>query len=298
MSGIEVVCILGFGEVGQILGDDLSERAGAELRAFDVLFTDGASVPARAAASRPDMIASATSAEAAADCDLVISAVTASQTRAAAESVAASLAPGCFYMDLNSVSPQCRRDTAATIEAAGGRFVEAALMSPIEPRRRESPILLGGPHAAALSGPIAKLGFTGARIFSTETGQASAVKMCRSVIIKGMEALLAESLTAARHFGVVADVLASLSNLLPVDDWEAKAQYMISRSLQHGVRRAEEMREVAQTIAEAGIDPLMSEAAVDRQEWAAQFAAALDNDLGDMLDVLLDGTERGGPSHG
>lgn len=293
MSGVRAVCILGFGEVGQILADDLAERTDAELRTFDLLFADETSVPARAAASRPAVVACSTPVEAATDADLVISAVTASQARAAAKSVTDSLAAGCFYMDLNSVSPQCRRDTAATIEEFGGRFVEAALMSPIGPKRVESPFLLGGPHADALARTIGALGFTGARVFSATTGQASAVKMCRSVIIKGMEALLAESLAAAEHFGVAAEVLNSLDNLLPLDDWEEKARYMISRSLQHGTRRAAEMREVALTVGEAGIDPLMSDAAVDRQEWAARFAAARDESLDGILDALLKGTKGG-----
>ena len=119
------------------------------------------------------------------------------------------------------------------------------------------------------------LGFS-AKVFSEIYGQASATKMCRSVIIKGMEALLTESMLSARHYGVEKDVLASLSDLLPVGDWNKLAAYMISRSLEHGKRRAEEMREVAQTVAEAGIAPLMSEACVERQDWAAQYRGALD----------------------
>jgi 3-hydroxyisobutyrate dehydrogenase-like beta-hydroxyacid dehydrogenase len=291
VSGFDVVCILGFGEVGQTLADDLTERTGAELPTFDVLFADDESVPTRAAEGRPGVVACATPSEAAANADLVISAVTASQATAAATSVAGSLAPGCFYMDLNSVSPQSRRDAAAVIGASGGRFVEAALMAPIGARRLESPFLLGGPHAEAFSGPAHALGFSGASVFAREIGRASAVKMCRSVIIKGMEALLAESLAAARHHGVVEEVLDSLGNLLPMDDWEEKARYMISRSLEHGERRAEEMREVATTVAEAGIAPLMSEAAVDRQQWAARFVSAVGGDLDHLLDALLERNE-------
>jgi hypothetical protein len=112
--------------------------------------------------------------------------------------------------------------------------------------------------------------------------------MCRSVIVKGMEALLAESLLTARRHGVEDVVLASLEDLFPVGDWRKLARYMISRSLQHGRRRAQEMREAARTVAEAGFEPWMSEGIVARQEWAAGQTSALRAEaLVDMLDEML-----------
>lgn len=288
MGTIDSICILGFGEVGQILAEDLAVAHPTRLSVFDILFADDQSIPSRALVAQTSVVAGASAAQAAAECDLIISVVTASQAGTAASSVTDSLDPGTFYLDMNSVSPHTRGETAALIEAAGGRFVEAAVMAPIEPRRIESPLLLGGPHASAFLEPAATLGFSGARVFSTTIGRASAVKMCRSVIIKGIEALLAESLAAARHYGVEDEVVASLGNVLPLEDWPAKARYMISRSLQHGVRRGQEMREVAVTVADTGLDPLMSAAAAERQQWAAQFAGAVDSELADMLDTLLE----------
>ena len=161
-------------------------------------------------------------------------------------------------------------------------------MAPIEPKMMASPILLGGPHADQFITVGSALGLTAATVFSDQVGPASATKMCRSVIIKGMEALFAESLVAARHYGVESDVVESLHNLLRVEDWQAQVHYMISRSIQHGTRRAEEMREVAGTIHDAGVEPLMSTACVSRQEWAAKFSRAqLKTELGDMLDEML-----------
>jgi 3-hydroxyisobutyrate dehydrogenase-like beta-hydroxyacid dehydrogenase len=159
-------------------------------------------------------------------------------------------------------------------------------MTPIPPKRIASPMLLGGPHAAAFLECAAPLGFC-ARVFSESIGQASAVKMCRSVIIKGVEALLAESMLAARSYGIEKPVLDSLSDLLPVGDWEKLAHEFISRALKHGTRRAEEMREAAKTVDEAGIAPLMALAAAERDDWAAAFKDALkESDLGTMLDAI------------
>jgi 3-hydroxyisobutyrate dehydrogenase-like beta-hydroxyacid dehydrogenase len=167
-------------------------------------------------------------------------------------------------------------------------------MSPIHPKRAASPMLFGGPHAAEFL-PIARqLGFIGASVFSDQIGSASAAKMCRSVIVKGMEALLGESLLAARRYGVEGAVLESLGSLLNCDDWRAQARYMISRSLVHGRRRAEEMREVARTVGEAGFEPRMSSACAVWQDWAsAHRAAAAHEDLDDMLDSMTGGKSRG-----
>ncbi len=162
-------------------------------------------------------------------------------------------------------------------------------MSPIAPRRMESSILLGGPHADSFLPVAESLGFTGVRCYSAEFGRASAAKMCRSVIIKGMEALITEALLPARRFGVESEVLGSLQDLLPGVDWTSQARYLIARSLAHGTRRAEEMREVAETVRAAGLEPLMSDACAKRQGWTPQFAVSLgEAPLADMLDAMLE----------
>ena len=282
-AGFSRIALIGFGEVGQTLAADLI-AAGAETSAYDIQFDKRDSIPsvalrgiaARAAASAPEAVA---------DAELVISAVTAAADVDAARSVLPALKNGTFYLDMNSASPGMKRACAQLIDGAGGRYVEAAVMTPIAPRRIGSYMLLGGPHAAAFIERSRPLGFTG-EVFADTVGQASATKMCRSVIIKGMEALLSESMLAARHYGVERTVLNSLSDLLPVGDWEKLARYMISRALEHGARRAEEMREAARTVAEAGIQPLMSDATAERQDIAAAHRSALRQ--GDELAAMLD----------
>ena len=287
------VCLLGFGEVGQALAVDFTARGVTGLVAWDVLLPVPDSAPRRATASK-SVRAAANVQDAATDADLVISAVTAAQDVAAARSVVPHLKRNAYYLDVNSVSPGVKVEVSQIVEAAGGRYVESAIMSPIHPKRAASPMLFGGPHAAEFL-PIARqLGFIGASVFSDQIGSASAAKMCRSVIVKGLEALLGESLLAARRYGVENAVLESLGSLLNSDDWRAQARYMISRSLVHGRRRAEEMREVARTVGEAGFEPRMSSACAIWQDWAsAHRTAAAHEDLNDMLDSMTDGRSRG-----
>lgn len=291
MSKITRICMLGFGEVGQTLAADFKAAGVTQLSAFDVLFTDPESACSRAAVKAGVRVAN-TAGDAVADVDLIVSAVTAAQDVAAARSVVDAIGSGTYFLDVNSVSPSVKVQASALIDAAGGRYIEAVIMSPISPKRAASPILLGGNHAAAFLPLGQRLGFTGAEVFSEQIGRASAAKMCRSVMIKGMEALLTESLLAARHYGVQGTVLDSLRNLFPAADWNSLARYMISRSLLHGRRRAEEMREVAQTVAEAGIQPHMSAACAQRQDWAAGFReSASIEELDAMLDAVLAGAK-------
>jgi 3-hydroxyisobutyrate dehydrogenase-like beta-hydroxyacid dehydrogenase len=281
------ICLLGFGEVGQTLAADLTARGVSALTAWDILFMSSESAPSRALASSR-VRAGADAREAVASADLVISAVTAAQDIEAARSVAHYLHRGAFFLDLNSVSPGAKQEAHRVIESSGAKYVESAIMSPIAPRRIASPMLLGGPHAAAFLPVARELGFAGARVFSDQVGRASAAKMCRSVIVKGLESLLCESLLSARRYGVEDTVLESLRNLFAADDWQTQSRYMISRSLIHGRRRAEEMREVARTVAEAGLDPWMSSACARWQDWAADHdAAQVHERLHEMLDAIL-----------
>lgn len=304
MSGLRIA-LIGYGEVGQTLAADLlaARRAATPLRAqsgirslvaWDRLFPDRSSGPARAIAaarearSSVELRAAGSMAEVLDEATLVISAVTAGECLAAAREAAATLPQDACYFDLNSVAPSTKTEAAQAIEAAGGRYVEAVVMSPIAPKRSASPMLLGGPHAAGFAPLARELGFTGVEVFPGRFGSASAAKMCRSVMIKGMEALLTESLLAARHYGVEATVLASLRDLLPGHDWPQLARYMISRSLLHGRRRAEEMREVARTVGDAGLDPWMSAACAERQDWAADHRDALEQPgLEPLFDAML-----------
>lgn len=266
---ISTVALLGYGEVGHVLAQDLK---GVTICIFDPRYPS-------------DSFKSA--AEAAHGADLIISAVTAAQTVPAAQSVVGGLKPGAWFMDLNSASPAAKIAAGQAVESATGRYVEVAVMSPIEPKRLCSPMLLGGPHAEAFERLLPALGFGAAAYYSAEPGKAAATKLCRSVMIKGLEALISESLLAARHYGVEEVVLDSLNNLFPHPDWGGYARYMITRTLEHGARRAEEMAEAARTVTEAGITPWMSEAIVKRQAWAPQFAGAgKTTDLKSLLDAI------------
>jgi 3-hydroxyisobutyrate dehydrogenase-like beta-hydroxyacid dehydrogenase len=276
--------IIGFGEVGSIFARDLNAAGAAEISVYDI--DEGARVRAR----RCDYVqVRSTAAEAAASADVVFIAVTAGSTLTAAESLSGGLGRAPLVVDVNSVSPATKQEAADAVTGAGGRYVEAAVMTSVPPQGLRSPMLLGGPHAEAFAELARPLGMQ-FRVFSEQIGEASSVKMCRSIMIKGLEALTTECMLAARHYGVEQEVLRTLGDTLPHEDWSGLARYVVSRALMHGKRRAEEMREVARTVSEAGVEPLLSRAIAERQDWAWEQGQVMGRDAlaAPDLDALLD----------
>lgn len=279
------ITLIGFGEVGQHLAKDFFAGGVEKVVAWDIAFADPASAQ-RKAADALGVVAAASSAEALRGATIVFSAVTAASDVEAATVAARAIEPGTFYADLNSVSPATKLEVARIVEGARARFVEIAVMSPIAPRGIRSPMLLGGPHAAEFIERMGPLG-RDMRAVSETIGRAAATKMCRSVIYKGLEALFLESMLAARHYGVEDAVLASLAATFE-KGWPETARYMISRTLVHGRRRAEEMREAAKTVEEAGLAPLVTERVAEREDWAADASES-----GKLAGVRVDAASLG-----
>lgn len=264
--------LVGYGEVGRILAEDLRERH-LVVAAYDVKLGTTAEAPLRQHASRHHVSLLGTHAELAAYADLIVSAVTANQTVAVAESCAPAVRRDAFFLDFNSASPRAKIRAAECVGAGGARYVEGAVMTAIASYRIRVPLRLGGPSAAALHPLLVALGFD-ATVASDTLGVASATKMCRSVMIKGLEAMVIESFTTARSYGVEDQVLASLAETFPGIDWETQGRYFFQRAIQHGRRRAEEMREAAATVREAGLEPWSAAGTAERQAWMADLADA------------------------
>jgi len=258
------LAFIGFGEAGQAIAAGLKESGVATIAAWDILFpqTEGAALKQAAAAIGARVAGDA--ADAVRGADIVIAAVTAASSLDAAQSVAAYLAGRPFYLDINSVSPGRKQQTEAFL-AERARYVDVAIMAPIHPKRHQTPMHLAGPHSEAVAPVLQALGMR-LTMAGGETGAAAAIKMIRGVIVKGIEALTEECFIAATRAGVVGEVAASLVNNYPTLDWKEIADYNLERMASHGIRRAAEMAEVADTLRELGVAPLMTEAIVKRQQ--------------------------------
>lgn len=265
-STIQRIAIVGFGEVGGIFGNDFAKQ-GIEVSVYDILLRSrrhqarlrekAGSCGVRCAANLKDCLRGA---------DLVISAVTASSSLSVAKDASAILKAKQIFLDINSVSPETKRKAARSIRPSGAHFVEAAVIAPVPGQRLKVPMLLGGDHAVETSESLRGIGMNTTAL-SKKIGVASAVKMCRSVVMKGLEALAVECLFAARQYAAEDAVLDSLAATYPSLGWNDHfPDYLISRVAEHGQRRADELREVAKALRAVGIKPTMALATVQRQE--------------------------------
>lgn len=258
------VAFIGFGEAGPAFATHLLAE-GSFVVAYDILSDDPDEAPAQRRKTEALGAELGDSAAAAArGAELVISTVTADQTVAAARSAAAGLGPGQIYLDLNSTSPARKREAAALIEASGASFVEGVAMDTVPLYGHRVPLLLAGAEASALATRLNGLDMR-VEAVGGDIGRASSIKMLRSVLIKGMEALFVEAMLGAGRLGVQDRVIASLQTTLPGMDWQRLIGYHLSRVALHGRRRAAEMDAVAETLSELGVEPLMAEATARRQ---------------------------------
>ncbi len=257
------LCFIGFGEAGQALASGLREAGVTTISAWDILFPEPAGDKLRRAADAIGVRIGSSNTDAVRGSDIVISAVTAASSLDAARQSEPNLTPEQFFLDVNSVSPGRKQETERHL-AGAARYVDVAVMAPVHPARHQTPILLAGPFAATIEPVLRGLDMKPA-IAGPTIGNAAAIKMVRSVMIKGMEALTLECFLAASRAGVVDQITASLSKSFPGLDWPKVVAYNLERMANHGIRRAAEMEEVADTLRELGIEPHMANATIARQ---------------------------------
>ena len=281
------VTFIGFGEAGA-----------AFAREGDLAYDVKTGLPEQAAAKQHDydragVTGCATAAQALNGAGVILCVVTADQALRAAEEGAAHLAPGALWLDGNSVAPDTKRAAAAAIEAAGGRYVDVAVMAPVHPAKKAVPLLISGPHAGAGGAALRAMGFAHVADAGGKVGDASAIKMIRSVMVKGMEALSAECVIAAYRAGVGDAVLASLDASWKMQSWADRADYNLDRMLVHGLRRAAEMEEAAKTLEGLGVVPAMTRGTIVRQRALGTLDLAPPDGLAAKLAAIVEqGKER------
>jgi len=256
------VALVGFGEAGATFASAPNWRG--ETRGWDVL------PKRRALMAQAGVETGENPASALGDRAFVLSLVTADQALPAAREYAPLLPEGTLWCDFNSVAPDTKREAAAVVGRAGGRYVDVAVMAPVNPAKLAVPLLISGPHTLAAMPLLEALGFSNIRVVGDEVGRASAIKMIRSVMVKGLEALSSECAAAADAAGVFDEVMTSLDASEKYRPWAEKIAYNRERMATHGARRAAEMEESAKTLQGLGVEPVMTRGTVRLQREAAE----------------------------
>lgn len=292
-AAMTTIATIGFGEAAQAFVAGWQSETDASrierFSTFDIKIEDPAlRASIVGAAERLSVRPSEQARQAVDGADAVFSLVTADRALEAAQAASQFLAADTFYFDCNSCSPATKQKSAAIVEKAGARYVDVAVMAPVYPARHRTPLLVSGPKVEGGVLFLTRLGMK-ARGAGTDVGRASSIKMLRSVMVKGIEALTAECFLAARRAGVEADVIASLQASDPNVDWTSRGAYNLERMMVHGKRRAAEMREVALTLKEFGLPFRMASATVDWQDEIGSLGLRADADaLVDRADLILE----------
>ena len=273
---------IGFGEAA------MAFAGGVSARGYDRK-TDHAATraPKLADFSRYDVLACDTPADAVRGVSIILSLVTADQALIAASAAAPHLAAGALWLDMNSVAPDTKRGAAVVIEAQGGRYVDVAVMAPVHPARCAVPLLVGGAHAADGAAALSEFGFQDVQIVPGEIGAASSIKMIRSIMVKGLEALTAEWILAAEAANIRDEAIAALNASWPGIDWGAEADYNLDRMMVHGTRRSAEMEEVVKTLDALGTGSAMTRGTVERQRAIGSLGLTPAPTLSSKLTALL-----------
>jgi 3-hydroxyisobutyrate dehydrogenase len=277
---------LGFGEAGYVIAKGLLAKGCSGLVAFDCNYrhpTLGEKIQHRAEELGVRLLPS--NADLAAETDVILSVVTAASALEAASQTAAGLRRDQIFCDCNSVSPSRKARIGAVVQEAAAAFVEVAIMAPAHADFSRMPMLITGEQAPRFADYFRRFGMK-IEVMQGETGAAAAVKMCRSIVIKGLEALLVECMVTARHFGCEEAVLRNLNESNPEFKWNELSEYLIGRVLEHGVRRAAEMQEVAAMQREAGLPDYMSSATAEVQNWRGRLPEARVSSNDELISVL------------
>ncbi len=256
---------LGFGEAAQAFVTGW-RHAGLDLElcAYDILF-DNDNESIRSRCRDLDVTTCNSPRQVGEGATFVISAVTADQVMTAAQSIG-KLSEETLYLDINSAAPQKKQAAAAVV---GSAYVDLAVLAPVHPKLHATRILMAGPTRDHLE-TLATV-FPAAEAFSDSIGDASRLKMIRSIFVKGVEAVALECSLAAFHSGLDTDIFPSLNNVLEHADARSLADYMTERVATHGLRRAAEMDEVCDTLSHMGLPNAMSRAAAETQRLAGAF---------------------------
>jgi 3-hydroxyisobutyrate dehydrogenase-like beta-hydroxyacid dehydrogenase len=226
--------------------------------------------------------------ELARDAEVLISAVSPGAAGAVAAESARLLGPRHLFVDVNAVAPATKDAIAAGVAAAGARFVDAELMGAASLYGAAVPLYVSGSGAEAFRQAFASLGLN-VTLVPGAPSAAAALKMLRSVVTKGMEAVIVEAMFAAFRAGVAREAFAAITEPMDAVKFSDFARMCLTSDPIHSGRRAEEMRSVSEVVRRLGVEPIMTDAAQRRLAWSAGLGgrpAAPTPAMTDYLEVL------------
>jgi 3-hydroxyisobutyrate dehydrogenase-like beta-hydroxyacid dehydrogenase len=251
---------IGFGEAAYHISQGLKSDGVTHILAYDKFANEGpqgALVRQRAAETGVELQASLQ--QLVAKSDVIFSMVSANVAASIARESANFLGPGKIYADLNSAGPETKVLAAEIVAPTGALFVDGAVMGKVPGLGHKVPTLVSGQGAQALIEAMQPYGMN-LSLVPGEAGKASLSKMLRSIFMKGLVALLLETVIAGRKYRLEDDLLESIQETMTAGPFMEVVHGLISRGVIHAERRAHEMDEVIATLDSMQVDSTMSRA--------------------------------------
>ena len=266
-----ILGFIGFGGAGYGLAKGLHQAGLAEILFYDRLQeTPPYGEVIRRHAQETGAVPTAGMEELLSRVEVVFSCVTGAMAVSAAEKAAPFLREGHLFVDVNTAAPQVKEQAAAMVEKTGAEFVDAAMMGAIPTFLHRVPMLASGSGAGRFQAVMQSYGMT-IRVIGAKPGPASAVKMFRSIFMKGLLSLFLEMLTATHRYGVDEVVLGSIAESLDGIPFLETARIQMTKGVVNAERMAHEMEEVIATVEGMGVPAGMSRAAMEKLLWCAGF---------------------------
>ena len=254
------IAFIGLGEAASSIISGWGNLRNNQIKAYDIkLHTVETKEEILARAKELNIHIKASIQELVKDSDLIFSTVTADQALKVARESCHFIKDGAYFFDLNSCAPSSKQSACKSIETNGGGYVDVAVMAPIYAKKNLVPLLISGDKAFQAHAILEKLPMD-VKIIEGPVGKASTIKMVRSIMVKGLEALTAECALAAVEADVLDEVFNSLSAEHPHFDIIKHSIYNFERSISHGKRRAEELKEVSKMLEDLRLANHMSKA--------------------------------------
>ncbi|WP_253825709.1 DUF1932 domain-containing protein [Vibrio sp. RE86] len=289
MMRISRIAFIGFGEAAKTFISSWDNKAPEIINAFDLKTNSVFTREKKLLEYIEHGVQGTFKAEEAIDgAQVIFSLVTADQAEPALQALIPSLSEKQIILDCNSCSPKTKQRLAQQVKAQGAEYIDVAIMAPVLAAKPRIPLNISGERADKVSDYLSQVGFD-VEVISEQVGDASSIKMLRSVMVKGLEALTTECLLAARKSGVEEHVLKSLSSTYPGLALDDLSRYHMERMLNHGERRHAELKEVAATLGELEMNHSMVTGAMNWHQSLGELSIEyIEQPLSQLSDEIIE----------
>lgn len=261
--------VIGLGEVGSRLAAGLTRAGCAEVWGYEPRFDIYGPREKERRLSQWDVNIAASPEDLACRTGILIAVVSCEIAGRTAGEYAKYLEPGQIYLDLSSAIPGVKKECAARIRQSGAQFLDGGILSSPQALWEKTPVVISGQGAESVAEALNRCGMNVTSL-GQEIGQASGLKILRSIFAKSVEALLLETYTAAAFYGVLDGLEREMIQMFAREPIQPMFERMVATDAVHALRRANEIFSMAQMLEEDGLDSAMSRAAAKKLFWSAE----------------------------